>query len=102
MQRFQSRMIQRIKPQSRKGRPPLCDTLPGARGRRRGRRRVLAAPDAPAVGTDEGQLRTSGVAGFQRLKHLSLSWSVLQYMMSNDKPHTLHIRDGVAWNSCLS
>ena len=50
----------------------MCDTLPGARGRRRGRRRVLAAPDAPAVGTDEGQLRTSGVAGFQRLKHLSL------------------------------
>ena len=78
--------------------------MPGAWGWRRGRRRVLAAPDAPAVGTDEGQLRTSGVAAFQRLKHLSLSWSVLQYryMMSNDKPHTLHIRDGVAWNSCLS
>ena len=65
MQRFQSR----IKPQSRKGQPPL----PGARGRRRGRRRALAAPDALAVGTDEGQLRTSGVAAFQRLKHLSLS-----------------------------
>ena len=79
--------------------------MPGARGRRRGRRRVLTAPDAPAVGTDEGQLRTSGVAVFQRLKHLSLYSTVglyFQYMMSNDKPHTLHIRDGIAWNSCLS